>query len=139
MLAEHGALSRGAFAVAVLVSLAVLFVPGGDVPSAPRGVDTAVHGLLFATLALTGRWAGIGRRPLTVLLVGYAVVSEVLQGLLPLQRSGSLGDGLADVAGLGAGLLVWAVGAQRARRFRGPVASPRATLRGGRAPGSLTR
>jgi hypothetical protein len=35
----HGALARGAFAVAVLVSLAVLFAPASDVPPSPPGVD----------------------------------------------------------------------------------------------------
>ncbi len=57
----HGPLSRGAFAVAVLVSLAVLFAPADDVPFAPPGVDKLVHAGLFLALALTGRWAGIGR------------------------------------------------------------------------------
>ena len=46
-LREHGALARGAFAVAVLVSLAVLFAPPGDVPSSPPGVDKVVHAVLF--------------------------------------------------------------------------------------------
>jgi membrane associated rhomboid family serine protease len=104
---EHGALARGAFAVVVLVSLAVLFTPADGVPFAPPGVDKVVHGALFAALALTGRWAGIGRSPLAVLLVGYAAVSEVLQGLTPLDRSASVADWLADVVGILLGLLLW--------------------------------
>ena len=36
-LQAHGPLSRGAFAVAVLVSLAVLFAPAGEVPFACWG------------------------------------------------------------------------------------------------------
>ena len=59
-LAVHGALSRGAFAVAVLVSLAVLFAPADDVPASPPGVDKVVHLLLFAALAGSGRWARNG-------------------------------------------------------------------------------
>ena len=40
----HGPLSRGAFAVVVLVSLAVLFAPGrATCPSRPPGVDKLVH------------------------------------------------------------------------------------------------
>ena len=105
---QHGALSRGVFAVVVLVSLAVLFAPGSDVPSAPPGVDKLVHCALFAGLALTGRWAGIGTAVLSVLLVGYAVLSEVVQGVIaPLARSASLADGVADVAGVVLGLVVW--------------------------------
>jgi VanZ family protein len=113
-LREHGALARGAFAVAVLVSLAVLFAPPSDVPASPPGVDKVVHFSLFAVLALTGRWAGVRRGVLAGLLVLYAAVSEVVQGLAPLDRSASVGDVLADVAGLLLGLVVWRWLARRA-------------------------
>jgi VanZ family protein len=103
----HGALSRGAFAVVALVSLAVLFAPASDVPSAPPGVDKVVHALLFLALALTGRWAGVRQSLLGAALVGYAVVSELVQGLTPLDRSMSVGDWLADVVGVVAGLALW--------------------------------
>jgi hypothetical protein len=105
-LAVHGALSRGVLAVAALVSLAVLFAPGDDVPSAPPGVDKLVHLTLFAVLALSGRWAGVRAGLLGILLVLYAAVSEVVQGLLPLERSASVGDWAADVAGVLLGLLL---------------------------------
>ena len=109
MLEEQGVLSRGAFAVAVLVSLVVLFAPASDVPSTPFGVDKAVHVHVFAGLALTGRWAGIRRPLLANLLIGYAALSEVVQELSPLGRSASVGDWLADVIGLLSGLLLWAL------------------------------
>ena len=101
----HGPLSRGAFAVAALVSLAVLFAPPDDVPLAPPGVDKLVHAALFAALALTGRWAGIGRTVLAPVLVLYAAVSEVLQGMIG--RDAAVGDWVADVVGLLLGLLLW--------------------------------
>ncbi len=110
----HGPLSRGAFAVAVLVSLAVLFAPAGDVPIAPPVVDKAVHAGLFLTLAVTGRWAGIRPPVLGAVLVGYAVVSELVQGLTPLARSASVGDFLADVVGVLIGLALWNLGVRRA-------------------------
>ncbi len=44
---------------------------------------------------------------LGTLLVAYAAVSEVLQGLTPLDRSASVADWLADVAGLLLGLVLW--------------------------------
>ena len=109
--------SRAAFALAVLASLAVLLAPAGDVPAAPPGVDKAVHLLLFAVLALTGRWAGVRLPVLAVLLAVYAGLSEVLQAVTPLARSGSLADVVADVAGIALGAGVWELAA-RARRRR---------------------
>lgn len=100
----HGPLSRGAFAVAVLVSLAVLFAPADDVPFAPPGVDKLVHASLFAALALSGRWAGITHVVLAPGLVLYAAVSEVLQEMIG--RDAAVGDWVADVVGLLLGLLL---------------------------------
>ena len=110
----HGPLSRGAFAVAVLVSLAVLFAPADDVPFAPAGVDKIVHASLFAALAVTGRWAGVARVVLAPVLVLYAAVSEVLQGMIG--RDAAVGDWIADVVGLLLGLLVWDWVGRRADR-----------------------
>ena len=109
----HGALSRGVFAVTVLLSLAVLFAPGPEVPSAPPGVDKLVHAGLFAALALTGRWAGIARGVLAGLLPLYAAISELLQGIPALQRDASVGDWVADVVGILLGLLIWDLVARR--------------------------
>jgi len=109
----RGALARGAFAVTVLVSLVVLFAPGSDVPTAPPGVDKAVHAVLFAALAVSGRWAGLPRTALIWLLLGYGAVSEVVQGLAPLARSGSPADWLADAAGVLIGTVVWELAARR--------------------------
>jgi hypothetical protein len=104
-LETHGALSRGTFAVVVLVSLAVLFAPPSDVPASPPGVDKLVHGALFAALALSGRWAGIRGAVLGVLLTGYGAVSELVQELIG--RDAAIGDWVADVLGLLLGLLMW--------------------------------
>ena len=104
-----GTLSRGAFAAAVVVSLVVLFAPAGDVPAAPPGLDKVVHLALFAVLAATGRWAGIRVRLLVVALAVYAAVSELLQAVTPLARSGSIADLLADLAGVALGVLAWSV------------------------------
>ena len=112
---EHGALSRGVFAVAVLVSLAVLFAPPSDVPTSPPGVDKVVHLLLFLLLAVTGRWAGVGRAVLAAVLVLYAAGSEVVQGLPIVGRDSSVLDGCADVLGIAAGLALW-VALTRSRR-----------------------
>lgn len=112
-LAVHGALARGVFAVVVLLSLAVLFAPASDVPTAPAGVDKVVHVALFAALAASGRWAGIGSRALAPLLLVYAAVSELLQGLTVLNRSVSLADWVADAFGVALGLALWAAVVRR--------------------------
>ena len=101
----HGPLARGAFAVAVLISLVVLFAPAGDVPYAPAGVDKVVHASLFAALVLTGRWAGIRWVLLVPALVLYGAGSEVLQGFIG--RDAAIGDWLADLAGILLGYLAW--------------------------------
>ena len=117
-LREHGALARGAFAVAVLVSCAVLFAPPADVPPSPPGVDKLVHFALFALLAATGRWAGIRRGALAAGLVLYAGASELLQGTDLVDRDASVGDLLADSAGVLVGLLLWQLIASRQDRTR---------------------
>jgi VanZ family protein len=117
----HGPLSRGVFVVVVLVSLAVLCAPADDVPFAPSPVDKLVHASLFAALALSGRWAGIGRPVLGSLLVVYAAVSEVLQTVTPLGRTASVADWLADVVGVLLGLALWELLSRRLSRRQGPV------------------
>ncbi|MFP5072897.1 VanZ family protein [Pseudonocardia nantongensis] len=94
------------FGLAVLLSLVVLFLPASGVPSSPPGTDKVVHLLLFAVLAVTARTAGWRAAPVLAGLLGYAALSEVLQALLPLGRSGDVLDGLVDVAGalLGVGV-----------------------------------
>lgn len=104
---QHGALARGAFAVAALVSLAVLFAPPSDVPSSPPGVDKLVHATLFAALAFTARWSGVGRAVTAGALIGYAAASEVIQGTDLVGRDASVGDWLADTVGVLLGLLLW--------------------------------
>ena len=113
-LSTRSALARGAFAVAILVSLVILFAPPPDVPATPPGVDKLVHGALFAALALTGRWAGIARAVLVGSLVGYAALSEVVQGMIG--RDAAFGDLLGDVVGLLLGLAAWQWIARRGAR-----------------------
>jgi hypothetical protein len=113
-LAVHGPFARGAFALVVLVSLAVLFAPSSDVPYSPPGADKIVHASLFAALAVTGRWAGGSRVVLGPALVLYGAASEVVQGWIG--RDAAVGDWLADVVGVLLGLLAWEWFARRAAR-----------------------
>ncbi len=97
---------RAAFATVVVLSLVVLFTPGSGVPTDVPVSDKLIHFLLFAALALSGRWAGLRVVPLLIGLVAYAGSSEVLQSILPIQRDGDVRDALADSAGVLTGLLV---------------------------------
>lgn len=108
-----GTLSRGVFVVVVLVSLAVLFAPPSGVPSSPPGVDKIVHATLFAALTSTARWAGTGRLVTIGVMIGYAGISEVLQGTALVGRSASVADWLADVTGVLIGLVAWRLVARR--------------------------
>lgn len=94
------------FAVVIAVSLVVLFAPGSDVPSGLPISDKLVHGTLFAALALTGWYAGIRGAWLLPVLATYAVVSEILQAVLPIHRDGDWHDTLADVCGAVVGLVI---------------------------------
>ena len=108
-LSQHGAVSRAAFAVVVLVSLAVLFAPPSDVPSSAPGVDKVVHLSLFLALALTARWAGVRWQVALVCLLLYAAVSEVLQGTALVDRDAEFLDWVADATGVVIGVGLWAL------------------------------
>ncbi|MDK3257818.1 VanZ family protein [Blastococcus capsensis] len=113
--AAGGVPARVAFGLVVLVSLVVLFAPASGVPSGPPGTDKVVHVLLFAALAVSGRWAGVRAAPLAAALLSYAAASELLQGLTPLARSMSFLDLVADAIGVVVGLLAWRRATRRPR------------------------
>lgn len=120
---------RGAtapFVGTTLLSMVMLFTPGSQVPKSSWWVDDVVHATLFAALAITGRRLPMRWWELVAGLAGYAVLSEVVHAIAPLHRSGSVLDVLADVIGIGVGLLgVIAghrLGRARLRRYR--AASP---------------
>ena len=102
------------------ISLIVLFSPGSTVPSGPPNSDKLVHALLFAALALAARFAGVGWRATAAWVLAYAALSEVLQALLPIQRSGSLWDVVADAAGMALGLTAYALLSRAPSRLSRP-------------------
>ncbi len=90
----------------VLLSLYVLFTPRDAGPGPFDGSDKVVHLVLFALLAGTTRWrfgpvaAGFAG------VAAYAVLSEVVQGLLLTTRSGDPYDACADLLGAALGWLL---------------------------------
>lgn len=108
-------LVRWSFGLAIAASVVILFTPDSGVPSAPPGTDKVVHLVLFATLAITGRAAGVRSGHLMVGLTCYAAISEVIQAALPIGRSGDAIDAAVDVLGATAGwALTVALGRSRA-------------------------
>lgn len=93
-------------AVSMVAALIILFTPASGVPSGFEHSDKIIHGTLFAALAYSSRFAAISVKRTAVWTVGFAVVSEILQAVLPLGRSGSALDALFDVIGVAAGLLI---------------------------------
>jgi len=110
-------LPRTVFALLLGISLAMFLTPGDGVPEGGPD-DKLTHLLIFTSLAVAGRWAQAPPVPLGVGLVAYALVTEVLQAVLPIDRNGDPRDLLADVTGILLGLfLSWvAVRVGRARR-----------------------
>ncbi|CCQ15502.1 putative integral membrane protein [Rhodococcus sp. AW25M09] len=92
-------------AVTFVVSLVVLFTPASGVPSGFEHSDKIIHFVLFAVLAYTSRLAGIDWIRTALWVLGFAIASEFLQAILPLGRSGSAADALADAAGVALGLV----------------------------------
>ncbi|ROR89706.1 VanZ family protein [Nocardioides aurantiacus] len=113
--------------VALLVATLVSFLTPADDLADPGVDDKVMHALTFCVLTLSGALAGVGWRPLLAGLAAYAVGTEVLQHLLPIGRHGDPLDALADLVGVGVGLLVVAgVGALSRRAPSAAPAPPRA-------------
>ncbi|MFD1814184.1 VanZ family protein [Rhodococcus gannanensis] len=92
------------FLVVFAVTLVMLFSPGSTVPSGPPNSDKVTHLLMFVALVVAARFAGFRTRWVLLGALVYAAVSEVLQAILPIQRSGSLWDWAADAVGVIVGL-----------------------------------
>lgn len=103
-------LAWGAFVLALLVQLAVLYAPSA--PSATPGIpglDKLIHAGIFLLPALLGMLAGIRPAWLGAALAVHAVASEVAQHLLLPERSGDVADAVANLVGVGLGLVLGAV------------------------------
>lgn len=95
-------------ALLVLLLLVISWLAFG--PRPPAGIDTgwdkANHLLAFATLALVSGLSGVRRSSAIALgLLGYGVFIELVQSQVP-GRSAEAADVLADMAGVGLGLLL---------------------------------
>ncbi|AEF42279.1 hypothetical protein AS9A_3841 [Hoyosella subflava DQS3-9A1] len=91
--------------ITFVVVCVMLFGPAPDTPSPIPHLDKAVHFVLFAALALTSCFAQIRALPTLLWVSTFAVLSELLQGALPGNRTADVLDVAADIVGAVAGLL----------------------------------
>lgn len=94
---------RAAFAVCVLAILLLALMPGGGGGDWFPQADKLRHAVAFLALWAIGRRARL--QPTWALALGllsFGIGIELLQALTP-HRESSLGDVLADVAGIAAG------------------------------------
>ena len=87
----------------LLVSVYVLFWPRQGGATLFEHSDKVVHAVLFGLLAVTTRWRFGGRPALLAAVAAYAVLSEVVQGVLLPERSGDALDVVADLVGAAVG------------------------------------
>ena len=104
-------------AVAVVVQLVVLYAPSGPSASPFPGSDKVVHALVFLVPVAAALLAGLPPRLVVAVFAAHAVVSEVLQGALLPARSGDPLDVVADLVGVGLGVLAWRVVGRMPRRW----------------------
>jgi VanZ family protein len=94
------------FALALAVQLIALYAPRAPSEGSGWGLDKVVHAALFAAVVWTGRRAGVPAVWLVVICAVHAPVSELVQAHLLPHRDGTVGDALADLAGVAVGALL---------------------------------
>jgi hypothetical protein len=112
-------LARGVFALLLGISLVMFLTPRDDVPQGGPN-DKVTHALIFVVLTVAGRWARVPWPALGLGLAAYAAVTEILQATLPIHRDGNVPDFLADVVGIGVGLLLSLAALRLGARGRPP-------------------
>jgi len=94
------------FILAILLQLVVLYAPSTPAGPAVPGLDKVVHAGVFFLPGALGLLAGVRVRWLAVVLALHAVLSELVQHVLLPLRAGDPWDVIADLVGLGLGVLV---------------------------------
>jgi len=107
---------RVVLAVSVAVQLAVLYAPRAPSAAGTPGLDKLVHATVFGAVAWAAVRCGVSRRVVAAVLLGHAVLSEVIQHFVLPHRSGDALDALADAVGVGLGLALAAVRPGRSGR-----------------------
>ena len=87
------------FATAVILSLIILFRPGGTGPLPFAYADKVIHAVTFGLLAITAWWRFKPTKYISLGLIVYALGSEVIQEFFIPGRGFDALDILADLAG----------------------------------------
>lgn len=97
---------RWAFVAVALAHLAALYWPRVDLQAPVSGSDKVMHLILFAAPTVAGLFAGVRPAYVIAVLAAHAPVSELLQHFVLPNRSGDLADAVADLVGVGVGVLL---------------------------------
>lgn len=93
-----------ALVLALAAQLVGLYSPATPGPEGVPGLDKVGHLLAFAVPAALA-WA-LRARWLVLLLVGHALVAELVQHALVPGRAAEVGDAVANLVGIGLGVLL---------------------------------
>lgn len=104
--------------LATVVVTAMLLSPGGTAPEGPPHADKVTHAVFFATLAYCSLYARIPVAWTIGWLAAYGVLTEILQEMVAVRRSGSVWDWCADLVGVLVGLAVFTAVRRRTRTAR---------------------
>ncbi len=92
-------------ALAVLLQLVVVYSPSGGGAAPFPHFDKLVHAGVFALPVLLGLLARVPLLPVVALMAAHAPVSELVQATLLPERAGDPWDVVADLVGVGLGVL----------------------------------
>jgi len=96
---------RVALVLLLAVHVVVLYAPDtGGAPTVP-GLDKVVHAATFGSVVLAGLRSGLAARWWVPVMAAHAVVSELVQHWVLPHRSGDPADVVADLVGVGLGVL----------------------------------
>jgi len=115
-------LAAVAFGVALLVQLVVLYAPSSPTEPPFANADKVVHALVFLVPVAAALLAGGRPRFVVGVFAAHAVVSEVVQRALLAGRAGDPIDVVADLVGVGLGVLAWRLGVLAVGRREATVA-----------------
>lgn len=104
---SNRACSTTLFVAACALNVYALYAPRVAGTGGFPGMDKVAHVAVFALVMSTAMLARFNVRVLVVILVGHLVMSELVQHYLLPERSGDVGDAVADAVGIALG---WVMG-----------------------------